>query len=138
MGFVNLLLHALRRLFGAQPTSHFSSDWNGDRQQSSRASAGRKSIVRFTPKAIAELHKAQPQDGERYLRVGVSGGGPTGYIYDLKFDVEMNANDYTDNVDGITVVVNRLQAIYLEGVTIDWQIWSNGQQGFWFDNPNAD
>jgi iron-sulfur cluster assembly accessory protein len=140
MGFgsVSLVLHALRGLFGVQPRDDFSSGWNGESRQPSRAPAGQKSIVRFTPKAIAELHKAQQEERKPYLRVGVVRAGPTGYMYDMKFDDRTSADDYTDNVDGITVVVNRLQALYIEGSTVDWQTTEDGRQGFVFDNPNAE
>jgi iron-sulfur cluster assembly accessory protein len=100
--------------------------------------AEQRAVVKLTPTAIAEFREAQKQDGKPFLRVGVVSGGSTGFMYDLKFDDQINIeNDYLSDVDGIKVVVDKRSALFLEGATIDWQITPDGQQGFRFDNPNA-
>jgi iron-sulfur cluster assembly protein len=98
----------------------------------------KRRIVNLTPIAATKLRELQQQDGKPFLRVSVISEGPTGYMYDLKFDDEANAgNDYLDEMEGISVVVDKRSALFLEDATIDWQTTADGRQGFEFDNPNA-
>jgi iron-sulfur cluster assembly protein len=136
------MLRAILDLFSRKPRREFVA---GDLPpvgirgaQSRKAVAGRRTVVKLTRSAVTELRKAQAQEGKRYLRVGVLNEGPTGYMYSMGFDDQFDVeNDCIDDVDGITIIVNRFSAIYLDGVTIDWKTDSDGRQGFHFDNPNA-
>jgi iron-sulfur cluster assembly protein len=69
------------------------------------------------------------------LRVGVKGGGCSGFTYILGFD-EKKAEDDEFISNGIQVIMNKAHAIYLVGIEIDFQ---DGLQnrGFTFNNPNA-
>ena len=97
-----------------------------------------RQIVKITPAAIEKLRTAQRKDGKKYLRVAVTSGGTTGFMYDLKFDdVFKHDSDYLHDMDGIKVVVDKRSALFLEGATIDWQTTPDGREGFEFDNPNA-
>ena len=71
------------------------------------------------------------------LRVGVAGGGCSGFQYDLRPDtaVDDKMDDVTDQ-HGVKVVVDRKSALYLEGTTIDFYEGLD-RRGFTFDNPNA-
>ena len=69
------------------------------------------------------------------LRVGVKGGGCSGFSYILGFDLPKE-NDDTFTIDGMTVLMERAHAIYLMGMEIDW-IEGLNNRGFTFTNPNA-
>jgi iron-sulfur cluster assembly protein len=81
--------------------------------------------------------QSQQEAGTPYLRVGVKLGGPTGFLYDLRFDSTYSPKlDYLGESGGVAIVVDRKSAIYLEGATIDFTT-ENGERGFKFHNPNA-
>ena len=69
------------------------------------------------------------------LRVGVKGGGCSGFSYILGFDVQKE-NDDTFEVAGMKVLMQRAHAIYLMGMEVDW-VEGLQNRGFTFSNPNA-
>lgn len=69
------------------------------------------------------------------LRVGVKGGGCSGFSYILGFD-EQKDKDEVYNINGMTVYMERSHGIYLLGMEIDWVEGLNNR-GFTFNNPNA-
>lgn len=69
------------------------------------------------------------------LRVGVKGGGCSGFSYILGFD-EKKEGDDSFQVNGITVYMEKAHAMYLLGMEIDWLDGLNNR-GFTFTNPNA-
>ncbi len=96
--------------------------------------------VILTEKAAQEVKKFMEQGdfGEgAVLRVGVAGGGCSGFNYSLNI-----ANDYDEANDqktvqhGVEVVVDRKSALFLEGTTVDYYEGLE-QRGFQFHNPNA-
>ncbi len=94
--------------------------------------------VKLTDGAIKQLHeikKDQSLPDEYGLRVGVKGGGCSGFTYVLGFD-EKKEQDEVYNVGGITVFMNKAHALYLLGIEIDWVDGLNNR-GFQFNNPNA-
>ncbi len=71
------------------------------------------------------------------LRVGVTGGGCSGFSYSLGFDRNFDEKvDAKYEYHGVPVVVDKKSALYLDGTTVDFY---NGieKRGFTFDNPNA-
>jgi iron-sulfur cluster assembly protein len=70
------------------------------------------------------------------LRVGVKGGGCSGFSYIL--DLTENARDTDEIFDqhGVKVVCDPKSFLYLNGVTIDFKDEIMGR-GFVFNNPNA-
>jgi len=70
------------------------------------------------------------------LRVGIKGGGCSGFSYVLGFD-ERKDNDQEFEVKGITVYMEKAHGLYLLGMEIDWLEGLNNR-GFIFNNPNAD
>lgn len=74
---------------------------------------------------------------EQFLRIGVAGGGCSGFNYTLNFDDQFDeAADSKFDHHGVSVVVDKKSALYLDGTTVDWY-HSIEKQGFTFDNPNA-
>ena len=94
--------------------------------------------VKFTPSALAELHRLQSSlelSEDQYLRIGVKGGGCSGMSYLLAFD-KKEEGDTVYDVDGIRTVMNKAHVMYVFGMEVDWE---NGlaNRGFSFNNPNA-
>src|SRR6185437_6311637 len=103
-------------------------------KKSPAATEKKRAVVRLTARALAKIR--EEQEGKPFLRVAVVSGGSTGFMYDMKFDDQINvASDYLDELEEITVVVDKRSALFLEGATIDWQITADGAEGFYFDNP---
>jgi iron-sulfur cluster assembly protein len=71
------------------------------------------------------------------LRVGVAGGGCSGFQYSLGFDKAFDEQiDKKYDFHGVTVVVDRKSELYLDGTTVDFYDGIE-KRGFVFDNPNA-
>lgn len=94
--------------------------------------------ISLTNDAAEQLQLIRNQENipsDYCLRVGVKGGGCSGFSYVLGFD-QKEDNDDVFEVNGIQVVMNKAHAIYLLGMEIDFV---NGldNRGFTFNNPNA-
>jgi len=94
--------------------------------------------VTLTPGARTELYRireTQQIPDTHGLRIGVKGGGCSGFSYILGFD-EIQDGDEIYAIDGIKVLMQKSHAIYLLGMEIDW-VDGLGNRGFAFNNPNA-
>ncbi len=86
---------------------------------------------------VKRIMQDQKLESDMVLRVGVAGGGCSGFQYSLGFD-----NKFDDKLDskydyhGVTVVVDKKSALYLDGTTVDFYEGLE-KRGFTFDNPNA-
>ncbi len=69
------------------------------------------------------------------LRVGIKGGGCSGFSYVLGFD-EKSDKDVAYDINGITIYMEKAHGLYLVGIEIDWLDGLNNR-GFIFNNPNA-
>ncbi len=96
--------------------------------------------VNITEKAASEVKRImeeQKLEDGTVLRVGVSGGGCSGFSYALGFDQKFDEQaDSKFEVNGVTVVVDKKSALYLDGTTVDFYDGLE-KRGFTFDNPNA-
>ena len=85
---------------------------------------------------VREFLAAQSADAEvAGLRVGVRGGGCSGFQYLLAFDAE-NDNDEVIEVDGLRLLVDRDSIPYVRGSVIDYLDSLTGA-GFKVENPNV-
>lgn len=70
------------------------------------------------------------------VRLGVKGGGCSGFSYVIQFeDDEPRERDYGYEVDGVRFVVDKKSLIYLAGSVLDYEK-TLMFQGFKFKNPN--
>lgn len=96
--------------------------------------------VILTERAAQEVQKFRDQNqmGDTvFLRIGVTGGGCSGFNYSLGFDEQFDeAKDSKYEHHGVAVVVDKKSALYLDGTTVDY-FHSLEKQGFTFENPNA-
>lgn len=70
------------------------------------------------------------------LRVGVKGGGCSGFSYLLDLTEQERETDEKFEKHGVTIVCDPKSYLYLNGVTIDFKDEVMGR-GFVFNNPNA-
>jgi len=71
------------------------------------------------------------------LRVGVTGGGCSGFQYSLGFDNQSDkSQDHISEQHGVQVAVDKKSYLYLDGTTIDFYEGLD-KRGFTFENPNA-
>lgn len=94
--------------------------------------------ITLTDGAVKELRKIMKEQNisnEHGLRVGVVGGGCSGFSYSLGFDVQKE-KDEVYHINGFKVFMEKAHGIYLLGMEIDWVEGLNNR-GFSFNNPNA-
>ena len=99
-------------------------------------------MITLTDKAIKEVKRVMEELLEAtntLLRVGVAGGGCSGFEYKLGFVEEAEYSDKTHNKyeqGGLPVIVEKKAELFIDGTTIDW-IDDLSKRGFAFNNPNA-
>jgi len=94
--------------------------------------------VKLTAKAVEMVRKLRAKEGvssEHGLRMGVTGGGCSGFQYALSFDLAKDG-DRVVAFDDVRVFVDELSLPYLAGTTLDFVEGLHGA-GFRFDNPRA-
>lgn len=93
----------------------------------------------ITPKAAEQVRKVKVDNNipESFaLRLGVKGGGCSGFSYVLAFDEKPRAGDKEFSIEGLDVYVDPKSLNFLSGTTLDFSDGLNGR-GFVFNNPNA-
>lgn len=96
------------------------------------------SPVTLTPGALRQLDRLRHEQGvpaDYGLRIGVKGGGCSGFSYILGFD-EIKERDTVYMFEGVRILMDKAHALYLLGMEIDWHDDLNNR-GFIFANPNA-
>lgn len=96
-----------------------------------------KTIVFVTERAAEEIKRTleKEENKDMMVRLGVQGGGCSGLSYKLSYD-QPKEKDHQVSISGVTVLVDRKSAIYLKGMTLDYNDSLNSR-GFVFRNPNA-
>lgn len=98
-------------------------------------------LVELTENAVKEIKtimesQNMPADAT-YVRVGISGGGCSGFQYTFNLDeVYDQEKDTLLEQDGLKIVVDKRSSLYLEGTSVDW-VEDLNRRGFAFNNPNA-
>jgi iron-sulfur cluster assembly protein len=96
--------------------------------------------VKLSERAAQEVQRFRTEQSlgdEMVLRIGVAGGGCSGFNYTLNFDDAYDEKtDSKYECHGVELIVDKKSALYLDGTTVDWYE-SLEKQGFTFENPNA-
>ena len=96
--------------------------------------------VMLTEKAASEVKKImadQKYEENTVLRVGVAGGGCSGFQYSLGFDTNFDPKaDTRSEQHGVGIVVDKKSDLFLDGTTLDFHEGID-KRGFTFNNPNA-
>ncbi|HTR68251.1 MAG TPA: iron-sulfur cluster assembly accessory protein [Terriglobales bacterium] len=94
--------------------------------------------ISLTPNAVAKVKEimAQQNPVPAGLRVGVVGGGCSGFSYSMQFENSPGMMDKVFDMDGLKVYVDATSVMYLNGCRVDYVETLEGA-GFKFDNPNV-
>ena len=95
--------------------------------------------INITEKALKQILKIKEENdipADYSLRIGVKGGGCSGYTYDMGFDGEQKESDTIIDFGEIKLLVDGKSLFYLTGTELDFSDGLNGK-GFVFNNPNA-
>jgi len=95
-------------------------------------------MITITDKAAEKVREIAAEDKleGQALRLRILGGGCAGFNYDLYFEDKPIDTDETFEDKGVTMVVDQLSVLYLDGTEIDFVEGLYGA-GFKFNNPNV-
>ena len=94
-------------------------------------------LTETAAREIKTIIEQQELDAQKVrLRVGVKGGGCSGFSYLLDLTEQERDTDESFDQHGITVVCDPKSYLYLNGTTVDFKDEVMGR-GFVFNNPNA-
>ncbi len=85
-------------------------------------------------KQVMEDQKFSPDS--HYLKLGVKGGGCSGFSYCLDITGDLPENDLEFECEGIKIACDDKSLLYLKDVTIDFKDELTGR-GFVFENPQS-
>lgn len=91
-------------------------------------------MLTITEAAASRIAQMLCANNKDLLRVGVLGGGCSGFRYAMQFEDMANVN-VTDEFQGAGVVVDQMSLMYLETATLDFVNEGFKGSGFVFRNP---
>lgn len=94
--------------------------------------------LELTPTAVGKVKEilANQSPAPAGLRIGVVGGGCSGFSYQMQFEEQASAMDKVIEYDGLKVFVDQTSLMYLDGTRVDY-VESLEGAGFKFENPNV-
>jgi iron-sulfur cluster assembly protein len=97
-----------------------------------------KKEIEITANAAEEIAKqrAKRNSPDAMIRIGVRGGGCTGFTYVFEWAEQLRPTDHKFEAFGVAVVVDPKSLVYLGGMQLDFVRGMMGH-GFKFNNPNA-
>jgi len=97
-----------------------------------------KREVDITEAAAEEIAKQRAKRGtpDARIRIGVRGGGCTGFTYVFEWAEAPRPTDKEFSAYGVSIVVDPKSLVYLGGMQLDFVRGMMGH-GFKFNNPNA-
>jgi iron-sulfur cluster assembly accessory protein len=98
----------------------------------------KKTPLQLTPQAIAKVREimATQDPLPAGLRIGVVGGGCSGFQYSMAFENQAGMMDKVFNFGDLRVFVDATSLMYLQGCTVDY-VETLEAAGFKFDNPQV-
>ena len=96
-------------------------------------------MISLTEKAankILSIMKEQGVSNDTVVRVGVKGGGCSGFTYTVDFDSRKSKFDLEFESFGLSVLVDKKSHLYIKDTEIDWSNDLN-DRGLKFNNPSA-
>jgi iron-sulfur cluster assembly accessory protein len=97
-----------------------------------------KAPVTLTPNAVSKVKEIMAQQNPlpAGLRIGVVGGGCSGFSYSMSFENGAGVMDKVYTFDELKVFVDATSAMYLNGCVVDY-VETLEAAGFKFENPNV-
>ncbi len=98
----------------------------------------KKQPLSLTPQAITKVREimATQDPLPAGLRIGVVGGGCSGFQYSMAFENQPGMMDKVFSFDDLKVFVDATSLMYLNGCTVDY-VETLEAAGFKFDNPQV-
>ena len=97
-------------------------------------------MISFTNSAAKEIRKIMIRDGlnpeKVAVRMGVKGGGCSGFTYILDFDDRKGKFDLFYESEGLSILVDKKSNLYIGQTEIDWS-YNLMDRGLKFNNPFA-
>ena len=96
-------------------------------------------MITLTENAAKEIYKVMLQNEvtkDICLRVGIKGGGCSGFTYTLDFDSKKTKFDLEFESQNLKILVDKKSHLYIKGTEIDWSNELN-DRGLKFNNPSA-
>jgi len=105
---------------------------------SASSSGPSKREIEITAAAADEISKQRAKRGsaDAMIRIGVRGGGCTGFTYVFEWAEQTRPTDKVFSAHGVSIVVDPKSLVYLGGMQLDFVRGMMGH-GFKFNNPNA-
>jgi iron-sulfur cluster assembly protein len=96
-------------------------------------------MIHFTEAAAKEILKskaehAMPEDVP--VRIGIKGGGCSGFTYTFDFDAKKGRFDLEFESEGLKILVDKKSHMYIDGTVVDWS-YGLMDRGLKFTNPSA-
>jgi iron-sulfur cluster assembly accessory protein len=98
----------------------------------------KKAPLTLTPQAITKVREimATQDPLPAGLRIGVEGGGCSGFQYSMAFETQAGMMDKVFSFEDLKVFVDATSLMYLNGCTVDF-VETLEAAGFKFDNPQV-
>ena len=96
-------------------------------------------MIQITDKATEEFKRImrEENDGDAQgIRIGIKGGGCSGFSYVMQFEKEAREFDRVFQADDVPIFIDAKSLVYLSGIEIDYET-DLLNRGFKFNNPNA-
>jgi len=95
-------------------------------------------IVTLTDKAASRVKQMLEKENKKDygLRIGITMGGCSGYMYDISFEKSPKGNDTVIEDKGVKIFMNQESIVFMKGSTVDYKDALQGA-GFKIDNPNV-
>jgi iron-sulfur cluster assembly accessory protein len=128
MGFAILIISAFKEIPMATTTT----------PEVKPAETTKKAPISLTTNAVTKVKEIMGQQNPvpTGLRVGVVGGGCSGFSYSMQFENGAGMMDKVFDMDGLKVYVDATSVMYLNGCVVDY-VESLEGAGFKFENPNV-
>ena len=95
--------------------------------------------LKVTDNAAAEIKRLMEENklpDTSGVRVGVKGGGCSGFTYSLAFDMKPADGDVILEINDVRLFCDPKSMLYLNGTVLEYTSGLQGR-GFQFQNPNA-
>ena len=106
--------------------------------QIAAGSGAKRTDIEIPAAAAEEIAKQRAKRGtpDASIRVGLRGGGCTGFSYVFEWAEQPRPTDKVFSAHGVSIVVDPKSYVYLAGMQLDFVRGMMGH-GFKFNNPNA-
>ncbi len=96
-------------------------------------------MITLTENAAKEIRKIMAEnklEDNVAVRIGVKGGGCSGFTYTFDFDSRQTKFDLEFESQGLRILVDKKSHLYIKGTEVDWS-YSLMDRGLKFSNPSA-